>query len=189
VNLGSDFFKGSDIRGVYCTTLKSPQARYSLLNRILRWQSKQSILLPRVTSQLLNGIRRLLVPAWEADDSGIKTPRFVVQPHLRDRDTQSVKYRRWIPLRSSVRFLEDRVIGPRIEKARHFNPDGVFLTLLQQRGGTGGIVGVRPAQLSYRLDTSICPNWDQLTALSEQEQSEFRAWAAIVASYLCPTAF
>jgi len=88
---GSDWLDGFNVRGVYIKTLKTPQSRASVFNRLSAWSSRTGVMLP-FSLQLLyavcKGDRAPIVPVWENEDAGIKLP-FSSAPGtqiLRDRD-------------------------------------------------------------------------------------------------------
>jgi hypothetical protein len=75
---GHDYFKGHDVRGVYCKTLKTPQDRYTLINLLNQWSSWQNIPLPRTVGRLLRSVPQIVVPPWENADCGVWIPERVL---------------------------------------------------------------------------------------------------------------
>lgn len=70
---GGDFFNGVNVRAVYCRSIKSPQDKVSLINRLCRWTATWGIPLRRVCRYLWAGVNeKLVVPLHESDDAGLK---------------------------------------------------------------------------------------------------------------------
>lgn len=73
---GSDWLYGENVRGVYCSTLKTPQSVASLFNRLSDWSYQKNIPL-RGTLRYLWYAKRSntpLVPPWESVDAGLRVP-------------------------------------------------------------------------------------------------------------------
>lgn len=71
---GHDYYAGTNVRGVYVTSLETPQEVCSLINRLHRWSSRHGIRLPTVMRLLLSWTREIRVPPSESDDAGIHVP-------------------------------------------------------------------------------------------------------------------
>jgi hypothetical protein len=184
---GSDYWCGQNVRGVYVKSLLTVQLRYSLLNRLIRWSAEHNISLPLTIGQLADSVPKLFVPAWESDDSGIKTSRSFIRTLPRDPCTQSVQYRRWVNEAPRLEFGDNVIKIPKGEKARHFNENGAVLCLLRgSLGGGGKYIVVRQNIKRYRLRTTICPNWNWLCKLTERERQAFETWSRKLDEYLSP---
>jgi hypothetical protein len=181
---GSDYWCGQNVRGVYVKSLLTTQLRYSLINRLTRWSAEHRISLDETLQFLLDSVPLLYVPAWESDDSGIRVPRRFAQSLVRDKHIQSVKYRRWTSEVPRLEFMDGCVRTPPGEKVRHFNENGAVLCLLKGSLGSDGVLGVRPKVKRYRMRTSVAPNWDNLTKLSEQERLSFIVWSGYCHDYI-----
>jgi len=73
---GGDFYNGVNVRAVYCRTLRLPQDKISLINRLNDWTSRWGIPLRRLCTALWAGLpEKLLVPLHEADDAGLRCPK------------------------------------------------------------------------------------------------------------------
>lgn len=159
---GGDFFLGHNIRGVYVETLKSEQALAVLVNRLNEWTARTGIPLRSTVYHLLQEVRYQPVPLAENDDAGIKVPYSMIRKKKFDRNTMAVRYHRWVasPYYLTVDSELKRIFGPRHEKPRIFNEEGLWLTFLQG--------GLRSNRIPIRLDESarykrrswVCPNWD-----------------------------
>jgi hypothetical protein len=74
---GGDFYRGRNVRGVYCKTLRTDQDILSTLNRLTDWSARSGILLPS-TCQFLIGLLQFkpkLIPPFEAEVGGFKVPQ------------------------------------------------------------------------------------------------------------------
>jgi len=76
---GGDYLYGTNVRGVYAETLKSPQDRVSLVNRLIQWGAPFAFAFPRASQILLKGDPEIIVPPWDSDDSGLKVPLLLAQ--------------------------------------------------------------------------------------------------------------
>lgn len=73
---GGDYFLGQNIRGVYAKSLATAQDRVSLLNRLVAWNARTGINLPKTLTYLWRSVRNdvHLVPLHESDVAGLKVP-------------------------------------------------------------------------------------------------------------------
>jgi len=72
---GSDFFMGSDIRGIYIKCLDTEASRYSAINQLIRFSTKTGIFFHETIRTLLKTVRFRPVPRWEDVSSGIHCPQ------------------------------------------------------------------------------------------------------------------
>lgn len=73
---GADYFLGHNVRGVYIRKLSSREDAFSAVNRLNLWSARSGIPCRRTIRYLLpKGWKSYVVPTYEADDAGIKTPR------------------------------------------------------------------------------------------------------------------
>jgi hypothetical protein len=82
---GEDWFRGRNVRGIYITSLETPQQVYSAINRLLRWSARSGIPLVRTISSLRRLVRNHKVPPSASDDSGIKVPFRATRPSVSNR--------------------------------------------------------------------------------------------------------
>lgn len=115
---GTDWYAGVNIRGVYCKTLLTVGARFSLLNRLMRWSSTHGILLKNTIGLLLKLVPRYYVPLMESDDAGIKVPLSVLG--LPGRVPWGLAYRKVRPRKTTLTLDKDgvSVVTPRVGKLR-----------------------------------------------------------------------
>lgn len=155
---GHDYYRGHNVRGVYIKTLKTPQDRAVVLNRLHLWSSMTGIMLSSVVKALYDSISyKVFVPYWESDDAGIKVPLSLIRSSLKlSKSTQSYVYKKWIskPLTIS---LYDWVYLAR--RKRIYNPYGLWIAFLAGHVRSGRIVA-RQATVRYRTKASVAPSWD-----------------------------
>lgn len=177
---GGDFFLGRSCRGVYIKSLRSQSSRCVAINRLNAWSAMTGIQLPSTVSYLLKGTRFLPVPLYENDDAGIKVPFHCIQGLRRDKDVQSVMYRRHEPIIRYLRIRDGDIASPRGAKKRYYNPDGLLLSFL--RGDiVSDRISVRLGAARYKTKWAISPNWDWLPETGYQPGVSQLA-AAIVAN-------
>lgn len=102
---GGDYFAGVNVRGVYVTSLESPQQVISLVNRLLRWSAAHGVPLWRTLSRLKTWHREILVPPSETDDAGVKVPFRATRPRVND--AYWFKYRCFRPVSRKSYFDEN----------------------------------------------------------------------------------
>lgn len=90
---GSDYYRGFNVRGVFVTTLETPQDVCSAINRLHRWSARHGLLLPKTMALLMTWTRDMRVPVSESDDAGVKVPFELTQPKLTA--NYWFKYRSW----------------------------------------------------------------------------------------------
>jgi len=170
---GSDFFRGQNVRGVYCRSLATPQDFYSLINRLNVWSFKNRIPLRRTVRLLLSRCPRFEVPPWEADDCGIKIPltRYLAKPIYRQ---GSFAYKRWVPKVSKIRIDTEKevIFVPRGGKPILYNRTGLYLSFLQGVIRNGSIT-VRHDSTRYVTKWGIAPNWCESPTMKNPFKGSF----------------
>jgi hypothetical protein len=158
---GSDFFNGSDIRGVYVKTLRTPEARYSVINLLARFSTKTGISLSRTIGRLIHTVDWLPVPPWEDYSSGIHVPESLARNLEKDPDTQSRIYYARVARPLQIRFNEDSedVVVPRGCESLIYNPSGLLISFLQGSVKSGR-TSVRYEPVKYRTKRRVAPYWD-----------------------------
>ena len=108
---GSDYFLGSNVRGVYIKRLKTLQDLFVAVNLLNRWSSKTQVFLPETVSYVLAFIRhpaRFLVPPDEDDAAGIHIPRRMVPRSFNNKSrrfhTGVHHYRAHVPIPKVLAF-------------------------------------------------------------------------------------
>lgn len=157
---GSDFFLGSDIRGVYVKTLKTPGSRYAVLNLLTRFSTRTGLLLPKTWAALRATVAPVYVPVWENMDCGIQVPLSFARPFLRfDIQTYGYFYHALMPLSRKVVIEDGYVVVPRRCKRLIYNPSGLLISYLQQ-GITGGQIGIRDGVYKFIRKRRVTSSWD-----------------------------
>ncbi len=180
---GSDFFNGSEIRGVYVKTLKTPEARYSVINLLTRFSTKTGISLTRTLRLLVNSVDKLLVPPWEDYSSGIHVSSRMSRDLRLDSNGTRVYYAR-VPCPVKTRFNEGYIVVPRGRKSLIYNPPGLLISLLQGSIQSSSCA-VRVDNVRYRTKRRLAPSWEPV-AVSRPESADFGLdwgrWNAVVES-------
>lgn len=171
---GADFHRGQPVRGVYIKSLKTPQARYAVINQLNLWQVRQGLNLPRTTKRLINSVEYLPVPLWENDDAGIRVPYRLVSGLRRNKEFQSVIYRRWTPRNRVIRIGESGIASyPRYARHRDYNPSGLLIAFLNG-SIERGMISLRQREVRYQTRTGVAPNWDSCPADVNLEHTSAR---------------
>lgn len=172
---GADYFRGQLVRGIYVKTLRTPQARAVVLNRLHEWSAVTGVALFRTTSLLYRHIPKRFVPPWESHDAGIQVPFEFVGPMRRSKHLQSVLYRAWMP---RTRRIDLTNLENLTRNRRMVNPSGLHLSFL--RGYIRNEqLSLRQRETLYVTKTRVAPNWDQPRKLLVTDIS-WRRWNTAV---------
>lgn len=166
---GTDWYRGTNVRGVYITTLETPESVYSAINRLLRWSAVHGVYLNKVIRKLRSWVRHLPVPFEASDISGIKVPS-----GLRTRRTSRIHgfetYKCLVPITKSyhVPVDDDGNLIP-------WNISGILVTLVggyartpdssfQPKGRYSGPAYSprrgRGEKIRSRISSRLIPFWD-----------------------------
>lgn len=146
---GSDWYKGCDIRGVYCRSLKSKADCFSLVNRLNRWSAKHGIPLPSTISYVLPaGWSRFRVPYDEQDTAGVKT----YSHKLNSKGCFS-----YTALKPRIRLVN--IMRKGLLKSDFYNPFGIWLAASIGALSSNGI-SRRQANIVYAPAKLFSPCWD-----------------------------
>lgn len=151
---GRDYFRGYNVRGVYCKTLETPQDRVSLINRLNVWSAVHKVPLVITVNLLLGTLRNPpYVPPYEGDSAGIKVPSEYLCGTPVHRGPDGVYlYHRYIARPFTVQVDEESPLG------RNY-PSAVLLSAV--KGSLfGGVLSVRVEKVRWRFKRAICPCWD-----------------------------
>jgi hypothetical protein len=158
---GGDYFRGHNIRGVYCKSLKTSADVYSAINRLIRWSTESGVVLTKTLSMLKRKVDYLPIPFHDGDAEGIKTPYPPIGLH-RDRNG-SVKYKALAKVSDSIRMpiSDDQQLYFRHYKRRRetfYNASGLMVALV---GGAirNGRVSVRNSTDKFKIRHRVTPCW------------------------------
>lgn len=162
---GSDFYNGTDIRGVYLKAVSSPQEAFVAINSLTQFSTKTGIFLGRLLRLLLSLFRdwkKHVVPPWENADSGIRIPyRVARRVASRAPFTGGFWYfaHRVTPM--VVRFSETDIVVPRRCKPLIYNPSGLLLSFCN---GVirGGVLAVRSDSRRYTRKRLATTMWHEI---------------------------
>jgi hypothetical protein len=133
---GSDFFLGTDIRGVYVKKLKRVTDFYVAINLLHRFQTRHGISLENTMRLLFSRFGRkrkpCFVPPWENVDCGIQVPHSVAKKFLRNESPNFWKYKAMRPRMPKIRVFMEHIVVPKSAKRLIYNPSGLFVSFLQR---------------------------------------------------------
>lgn len=193
---GADWYAGVDIRGVYCTTLSTVGARFSLINRLFSWSAKHGILLKSTIRLLLQTVPRYPIPFLEDDDAGVKVPESILG--LPGRARFGYAYKKVVLRAPKLKLDNDglTVITPRLKKirTRRQNDYAVVLCALHGSFSSGTLsLRVRRNSDNYQRCRGRASYWDavvrQITPLTgpyklslvpELTPDGWRCWSSTV---------
>jgi len=158
---GHDYYRGHNIRGVYVKSLETVQDRFVLVNRLLDWSARTMIGVPQVYQALLSSVPDTPVPLGENDDAGVRIPYVYLKNRRRNKNCQSIAYKRFVSRPVAMLFKDDVILTPKGVKKRHLLPDASYLALLQG-SLRGSRIPVRLDWVRYTKRTGISPNWDYM---------------------------
>jgi hypothetical protein len=124
---GHDYFKGSNVRGVYVKALSDTASIHVAVNRLIDWSVEWKTPLWRTLGLLVGHLPRYLPTPWDSDASwGVRVPYSVARARVHRNVHGFMKYSTlsWAPRRVSIHF--GRVPGS--GKYIPYNPDGLVLS-------------------------------------------------------------
>lgn len=177
---GGDYFRGHDIRGVYCKSLLTSADVYSLINRLIRWSARTNVLVTQTMSLLKRQVDFLPIPYQDGDAEGIKCP-FAPIGLKRDRNG-AVIYNALtkVPLKIRMPLSEDQRLFFRQRDSRReisYNADGLMVAFVGGfiRNGSVGVMTTRDRFKIRKRRTASWGNWRAENVLRNQiEQSLLR---------------
>jgi len=176
---GSDWINGTNVRGIYCKSLKREQDRYVLINNLVDWSAEHGVYLGRTIDSLLGSVKRVEVPPWENPDAGIRVPLSCVRTRSVFRATRPSKrdgvhysgsylYKRWVPKTDGSDVSGKRDVaadGSLLDPysleiyEEYWNPSAILLVAL--RGDLRrGRVTIRLTDPIYHSKVAVAPCWD-----------------------------
>lgn len=128
---GGDYFRGHDVRGVYVKSLRTPQDRLVVWNRLAEWSASHDIRLSNTLKYIRDFVPDLKVPMYESYDAGLRWP-VVPDSVFVSLDTQSLGYFKYHPRVKCLRVSDGEVKVPnkKRDKARLSNHHGLLISLL-----------------------------------------------------------
>ncbi len=166
---GADWHSGTNIRGVYCKSLVTVGARFSLINRLLQWSSRHGILLTETIKYLLQTVPVVKVPLLEDEDAGVRVPYQVVNDQGQSHERTT--YTKWAKYGPKLRFNYDSgelgsPKGLKLRK-RRLNEAGLVVCMLQG-SFTGGMISLRARARDdkYHRCRAKTDYWDALTRVA-----------------------
>lgn len=175
---GGDYFRGHDIRGVYCKSLKTGADIYSLINRLIRWSARTKILVTQTMSFLKRQVEFLPIPYQDGDAEGIKCPYPPIGLH-RDRNG-AVKYRALtkVPMKIRMPISEDQQLFFRQRNSKReisYNADGLMVAFV---GGfiRNGSVSVMTTHDRFKVRRRKTVSWSNWRAVNNVRNYIDQSW-------------
>lgn len=127
---GADFFKGTNVRGVYLKQLRTKQDFYVAINTLNRWSAKSGVFLNQTVGYLMEFVGNPWpVPFDESDDAGLHTPRAFLPKSMKT-IKGCTPYKIWSPREYAFYILGGCVWTFRDQVRRSYNPAGLYISLL-----------------------------------------------------------
>ena len=170
---GADWYKGVNVRGVYCQHAKTEQDINSLINRLMTWSVEHDIGIPNTLGWLKGRLKRpFLVPMFEEETSGIRVP-FTATPKRKRSRIQEGREREWAYQKwdfFASGFSYDVVEDGVGLSTWPFSPVGTILSIL--RGDLRGCFLARRKESDrngrYRAVWRWAPAWDSTPLVGGQ---------------------
>lgn len=184
---GGDFFRGADIRGVYCKSLLTSADVYSTINRLIRWSARSGVLLTKTLFRLKGWVEDRPIPFHDGDAEGIKYP---YPPIGLSRD-----YHHQAHVYYALEKVSKKALLPKSEglssRLRHFgsareigyNPDGLLVAFV---GGyiQSGCVSVKSDRDTFKVRKRTTSRWTDWTGSSglrtRLEQLSYQQYACYI---------
>lgn len=175
---GGDYFRGHDIRGVYCTSLKTGADVYSLINRLIRWSARTGILVTQTMSLLKRQVEFLPIPYQDGDAEGIKCPYPPIG--LRRDRNGAVKYSALtkVPAKIRMPISEDQQLFFRQRNSKReisYNADGLTVAFV---GGfiRNGSVSVKNTHDRFKVRRRKTVSWSNWRAVNNVRNYIDQGW-------------
>lgn len=149
---GGDYLSGVQVRPVYVKSLRTPQARYAVLNSLSRWGARHHIDLPVTMDYLFSTVKKMYIPPYEGFDGGIHS----FHPLVEIGPNESFTYKVYRPKVNAI-----DATCPVEDERFSLNEDVILLAAL---GGMlrEGKVGYRSLVTRYDLCLVESPSWEYL---------------------------
>lgn len=178
---GTDWYVGTNVRGVYCKSLKTMQDRYVLINSLTDWSATHNVPLSGTIKWLVSRVRVTPVPVWENPDAGIRMPlRAVDRKHIKVCGHQEKDVRFCGSVLETLNRLSVNYQGSylyqcwwappvqsQVDTEESFNKSGygntAALLIAASRGilrGGKNITRKHGDRVSYRKLWKVGPSWD-----------------------------
>jgi len=181
---GSDFYLGTNIRGVYLKDLNTQASRFVAINQLLRFETRTGISLRRLIARIALECKFVPIPPWAMSNSGIQVP-ISMSYRRKDRDTQSYFFVGYEPLLPRIKIRDGFIVVLRSQKRRIYNPSGLLISFLQ-RSVNSESIGFRTDSFRYRKKRRIAPCWE-LCVIPPRDHQDYEVdwgrWDSVVESY------
>jgi len=166
---GGDYYRGHNIRGVYCKSLKTDADVYSVINRLIRWTARTGVFLTESLKLLRSWVKFNPIPFQAGDTEGIKIP-YAPTAAKRCRDTGGVFYSALCVKAVSFKAPDDPSIAchyPKRSSRRRqdvfYNAGGLMVAFV---GGfiRDGRIGLRSEINRFKVRRRVTSSWSYVNA-------------------------
>lgn len=190
---GHDYFNGVNIRGVYLKDLDRDSDCYSLINRLIRWETKTGLRLESLINAVFDMVTTVMwIPYRDGDDEGLKGPRSTVgKPTYTHTGARTYYALCHEAVTLSIPADEDSDTRPEIGRYTFtYNGDGLVVSLVAGYLRDGRIA-LRDAQntdgsrvMRQKVRKRSVPNWDWVPEADEVIHHRGNAWVRVAAGSL-----
>lgn len=181
---GSDYWRGSLVRGCYIKHLETPMDCYSAINRLIAWSARTSVTVELLVAHLMTYVRFLPIPRRDGDDEGFKVPWSLSRVDYFSCATRSPLYWALVTLQEGWRVpLEPAVEYKRIPYSFVYNGAGITVALVGGfvKGGRIVVSRERDERPVAKVRLRSVPFWDYNPEPATQRDD---AWFSVVARCL-----
>lgn len=165
---GHDYYRGYNVRPVFCRKVKTEQDITVLINLLLEWSTRTGINVYKTIEMLWGWLKRpLLVPFDENMDAGIRVPFTLIDGIVLPRSHEislnpnvSYCYKRYVSRAPRIRFRDGTVNVPRGHRSLIYNPSGLMISFLKGEVRNGCIMVRENRELPYDTKRAVTPYWD-----------------------------
>lgn len=188
---GHDYFRGTNIRGVYIKTMTQRSNCYSLINRLARWSVRTKCPMDFTLCYLIKTIGFSPIPFIDGDDEGVKVPSKWWKHRVEAPATFSQLYwgTTYRAERIRVPAFADDSVKPYRDYACGYNAHGIMVALAGGyiRGGFITIRGDKDDGTSSKcpeVRLRSIPFWDHIPTAVRKFDLRGESWEAYVDSVL-----
>ena len=157
---GHDYFRGTNIRGVYLKRFSSRQDLTVAVNLLNEWTARTGVPLRNSVQYILRFFKPLYVPWTDPLDSGVRVPSSFFSGRLK---SQRVYYKAHVKRPKTVKFMDDFTVRtPNGAKRLVYNSHGSLLALLRGELRDGQIATRQNSRGLYHTRWCVTPNWDYM---------------------------
>lgn len=155
---GHDYYRGLNIRGVYCKQYTSMQDLYALINLLIQFSARTGLIISSCVKWLMRRVDQSMeIPLWENPSGGIQMPKSMVRTRRMSKTTFGNIYSIYVFKARYARIHEDR-ISPIRGRSVLFNGDGLYLAFVSGVALSSGLPLREAGQ--WKKKRRSCSAWD-----------------------------